>query len=157
MVPRGRARPPPRVPYLILVSRSFTQGSRSHHAPQLCGVPRAAGVSTREGAWSRDQSWSQRAGRPSPGSQSERERRPVGARALERLGGVCCSCACSCECCWFRLRWQKVGSSSWRRRNRSRSITMNGPWHIDSRERVLKLGETFEKQPRCAFHTLRCE
>lgn len=32
---------------------------------------------------------------------------------------------------------------------------MNGPWHIDSRERVLKLGETFEKKPRCAFHTVR--
>ncbi|XP_053420887.1 ELL-associated factor 2 isoform X1 [Nycticebus coucang] len=26
---------------------------------------------------------------------------------------------------------------------------------IDSRERVLKLGESFEKQPRCAFHTVR--
>lgn len=34
---------------------------------------------------------------------------------------------------------------------------MNGPWHIDSRERVLKLGASFEKQPRCAFHTVRCE
>lgn len=32
---------------------------------------------------------------------------------------------------------------------------MNGPWYIDSRERVLKLGESFEKQPRCAFHTVR--
>ncbi|XP_068401614.1 ELL-associated factor 2 [Eschrichtius robustus] len=30
-----------------------------------------------------------------------------------------------------------------------------GPSHIDSRERVLKLGESFEKQPRCAFHTVR--
>uniref|UniRef100_A0A8C7A705 Transcription elongation factor Eaf N-terminal domain-containing protein n=1 Tax=Neovison vison TaxID=452646 RepID=A0A8C7A705_NEOVI len=27
--------------------------------------------------------------------------------------------------------------------------------HMDRRERVLKLGETFEKQPRCAFHTVR--
>uniref|UniRef100_A0A2K5SHI6 ELL associated factor 2 n=1 Tax=Cebus imitator TaxID=2715852 RepID=A0A2K5SHI6_CEBIM len=26
--------------------------------------------------------------------------------------------------------------------------------HLDRRERVLKLGESFEKQPRCAFHTL---
>lgn len=35
---------------------------------------------------------------------------------------------------------------------------MNGagrPSRIDSRERVLKLGESFEKQPRCAFHTVR--
>ncbi|XP_066203378.1 ELL-associated factor 2 [Saccopteryx leptura] len=32
---------------------------------------------------------------------------------------------------------------------------MSRPWHIGSRERVLKLGETFEKQPRCAFHTVR--
>ncbi|XP_074220579.1 ELL-associated factor 2 isoform X1 [Camelus bactrianus] len=35
---------------------------------------------------------------------------------------------------------------------------MNGvarPSHIDSRERILKLGESFEKQPRCAFHTVR--
>ncbi|XP_049641888.1 ELL-associated factor 2 [Suncus etruscus] len=30
-----------------------------------------------------------------------------------------------------------------------------GPRHLDHRERVLKLGDTFEKQPRCAFHTLR--
>lgn len=29
-----------------------------------------------------------------------------------------------------------------------------GSWH-DGRERVLKLGHTFEKQPRCAFHTVR--
>lgn len=29
--------------------------------------------------------------------------------------------------------------------------------HVDSRERVLKLGESFEKHPRCAFHTVRCE
>ncbi|XP_016797230.2 ELL-associated factor 2 isoform X5 [Pan troglodytes] len=27
--------------------------------------------------------------------------------------------------------------------------------HLDRRERVLKLGESFEKQPRCAFHTVR--
>lgn len=32
---------------------------------------------------------------------------------------------------------------------------MNGPWYIDSRERVLKLGESFEEKPRCAFHTVR--
>ncbi|KAF6118398.1 ELL associated factor 2 [Phyllostomus discolor] len=32
---------------------------------------------------------------------------------------------------------------------------MSGPWHVDGRERVLKLGESFEKQPRCAFHTVR--
>ncbi|XP_004606738.1 ELL-associated factor 2 [Sorex araneus] len=35
---------------------------------------------------------------------------------------------------------------------------MNGPrgrWHVDSRERVLKLGDSFERQPRCAFHTVR--
>ncbi|XP_004675501.1 PREDICTED: ELL-associated factor 2 [Condylura cristata] len=30
-----------------------------------------------------------------------------------------------------------------------------GPWHIDNRERVLKLGDSFEKKPRCAFHTVR--
>ncbi|VFV33410.1 ell-associated factor 2-like [Lynx pardinus] len=30
-----------------------------------------------------------------------------------------------------------------------------GPSRIDHRERVLKLGESFEKQPRCAFHTVR--
>ncbi|XP_027441375.1 ELL-associated factor 2 [Zalophus californianus] len=30
-----------------------------------------------------------------------------------------------------------------------------GPSHMDRRERVLKLGESFEKQPRCAFHTVR--
>ncbi|EGV92670.1 ELL-associated factor 2 [Cricetulus griseus] len=37
---------------------------------------------------------------------------------------------------------------------------MNGPAglaYLDRRERVLKLGESFEKQPRCAFHTVRCE
>ncbi|XP_045396121.1 ELL-associated factor 2 isoform X1 [Lemur catta] len=27
--------------------------------------------------------------------------------------------------------------------------------HVDGRERVLKLGESFEKRPRCAFHTVR--
>ncbi|XP_006869410.1 PREDICTED: ELL-associated factor 2 [Chrysochloris asiatica] len=27
--------------------------------------------------------------------------------------------------------------------------------HFGSRERVLRLGESFEKQPRCAFHTVR--
>lgn len=35
---------------------------------------------------------------------------------------------------------------------------MNGPAglaSLDRRERVLKLGESFEKQPRCAFHTVR--
>ncbi|XP_038201609.1 ELL-associated factor 2 [Arvicola amphibius] len=35
---------------------------------------------------------------------------------------------------------------------------MNGPAglaYLDRRERVLKLGESFEKQPRCAFHTVR--
>ncbi|XP_035949628.2 ELL-associated factor 2 [Halichoerus grypus] len=30
-----------------------------------------------------------------------------------------------------------------------------GPSHMDRRERVLKLGESFEKHPRCAFHTVR--
>ncbi|XP_007536591.1 ELL-associated factor 2 isoform X1 [Erinaceus europaeus] len=30
-----------------------------------------------------------------------------------------------------------------------------GSWHADGRERVLKLGNSFEKQPRCAFHTVR--
>uniref|UniRef100_A0A8C6FPK5 Uncharacterized protein n=1 Tax=Moschus moschiferus TaxID=68415 RepID=A0A8C6FPK5_MOSMO len=30
-----------------------------------------------------------------------------------------------------------------------------GPSYIDSRERVLKLGGSFEKQPRCAFHTVK--
>ncbi|XP_075412453.1 ELL-associated factor 2 isoform X2 [Tenrec ecaudatus] len=30
-----------------------------------------------------------------------------------------------------------------------------GSSHFGSRERVLKLGESFEKQPRCAFHTVR--
>ncbi|XP_042637331.1 ELL-associated factor 2 [Orycteropus afer afer] len=30
-----------------------------------------------------------------------------------------------------------------------------GRLHFGSRERVLKLGESFEKQPRCAFHTVR--
>lgn len=37
---------------------------------------------------------------------------------------------------------------------------MNGPAglvHLGRRERVLKLGESFEKQPRYAFHTVRCE
>lgn len=37
---------------------------------------------------------------------------------------------------------------------------MNGPAglaYLDRRERILKLGESFEKQPRCAFHTVRCE
>lgn len=37
---------------------------------------------------------------------------------------------------------------------------MNGaapPPLLEPKERVLKLGETFEKQPRCAFHTVRCE
>ncbi|CAK6441704.1 unnamed protein product [Pipistrellus nathusii] len=32
---------------------------------------------------------------------------------------------------------------------------MNGPWYADSRERILKLGDSFEKRPRCAFHTVR--
>ncbi|XP_012874952.1 PREDICTED: ELL-associated factor 2 [Dipodomys ordii] len=35
---------------------------------------------------------------------------------------------------------------------------MNGPAglsHLGRRERVLKLGQSFEKQPRCAFHTVR--
>ncbi|PKU40188.1 ell-associated factor 2 [Limosa lapponica baueri] len=34
---------------------------------------------------------------------------------------------------------------------------MNGavPSLFDPKERVLKLGESFEKQPRCAFHTVR--
>lgn len=35
---------------------------------------------------------------------------------------------------------------------------MNGPAglaYLDRRERILKLGESFEKQPRCAFHTVR--
>ncbi|KAG9467659.1 hypothetical protein GDO78_014519 [Eleutherodactylus coqui] len=26
---------------------------------------------------------------------------------------------------------------------------------FDTKERVLKLGETFDKQPRCGFHTIR--
>lgn len=30
-----------------------------------------------------------------------------------------------------------------------------GRSHNDRRERVLKLGESFEKHPRCAFHTVR--
>ncbi|XP_011369612.1 ELL-associated factor 2 [Pteropus medius] len=48
------------------------------------------------------------------------------------------------------------GRQRWRRRpSRRRRIMMNGPWHIGSRERVLKLGESFEKQPLCAFHTVR--
>lgn len=36
---------------------------------------------------------------------------------------------------------------------------MNGmaPPLFEPKERVLQLGETFEKQPRCAFHTVRCE
>lgn len=36
---------------------------------------------------------------------------------------------------------------------------MNGmaPPLVEPKERVLQLGETFEKQPRCAFHTVRCE
>lgn len=39
-------------------------------------------------------------------------------------------------------------------------IMMNGAaglGHFDRRERVLKLGESFEKHPRCAFHTVRCK
>ncbi|XP_062033009.1 ELL-associated factor 2 [Lepus europaeus] len=31
----------------------------------------------------------------------------------------------------------------------------SGLWYMDRRERVLKLGKSFEKQPRCAFHTVR--
>lgn len=48
----------------------------------------------------------------------------------------------------------------WPRQSHSRRIMMNGaagPSHMDRRERVLKLGESFEKHPRCAFHTVRCE
>jgi len=46
----------------------------------------------------------------------------------------------------------------WPRQSHSRRIMMNGaagPSHMDRRERVLKLGESFEKHPRCAFHTVR--
>ncbi|XP_032725684.1 ELL-associated factor 2 [Lontra canadensis] len=42
--------------------------------------------------------------------------------------------------------------------SRSQRKMMNGAAglsHMDRRERVLKLGESFEKQPRCAFHTVR--
>lgn len=41
----------------------------------------------------------------------------------------------------------------------SGGLGMNGAARalFDSKERVLLLGESFEKQPRCAFHTLRCE
>lgn len=49
-------------------------------------------------------------------------------------------------------RWPR---QSWSRRRMMNGIA--GTSHIDSRERVLKLGESFEKQPRCAFHTVRCE
>lgn len=39
------------------------------------------------------------------------------------------------------------------------AAAMNGavPSLYDPKVRVLKLGESFEKQPRCAFHTVRCE
>ncbi|KAM9123811.1 ELL-associated factor 2 [Pangshura tecta] len=39
----------------------------------------------------------------------------------------------------------------------ARGAAMNGaaPQLFDPKERVLKLGESFEKQPRCAFHTVR--
>lgn len=58
-------------------------------------------------------------------------------------------------------RFQKVVAAGHGRRPSVRRRTrMNGPAglaHLDRRERVLKLGESFEKQPRCAFHTVRCE
>ncbi len=36
---------------------------------------------------------------------------------------------------------------------------MNGTAYsnFDNQEHVLKLGETFEKQPKSAFHTVRCK
>lgn len=38
-------------------------------------------------------------------------------------------------------------------------IIMNGTAYsnFDNQEHVLKLGETFEKQPKSAFHTVRCK
>jgi len=38
-------------------------------------------------------------------------------------------------------------------------IRMNGTAYsnFDNQEHVLKLGETFEKQPKSAFHTVRCK
>ncbi|XP_036907411.1 ELL-associated factor 2 isoform X1 [Sturnira hondurensis] len=56
------------------------------------------------------------------------------------------------------LLWAEVADGEnlgWLRRSRSRRRMMSGPWHVDGRERILKLGESFEKQPRCAFHTVR--
>lgn len=36
---------------------------------------------------------------------------------------------------------------------------MNGaaPPLLDCKERALLLGDSFERKPRCAFHTVRCE
>lgn len=36
---------------------------------------------------------------------------------------------------------------------------MNGTAYsnFDNQEHILKLGETFEKQPKSAFHTVRCK
>lgn len=42
-------------------------------------------------------------------------------------------------------------------RQRTRMSGPAGLAYLDRRERVLKLGESFQKQPRCAFHTVRCE
>lgn len=137
----------------ILLQGTLLQPSTSAVRPS-----RGACAATREETWRRDQDpRSQGAGRASPGSQSARERCPLG-RARQARGGVS----------WVpgpqqvQLFQDEVADGSerrWPRQSRSQRM-MNGaagPSHMDRRERVLKLGESFEKQPRCAFHTIRCE
>lgn len=154
LVPRRRLRPrpPPQVRYLPVASRSSTKAPGSHHAPQ------SRCVATREGAWRPDHGLGakgrgallQAANQHARGGRWGRARWATGRslswprpRLLKRL---------------FQARGGgRLGSASWRRRSRRRRLTMNGPWYIDSRERVLKLGESFEEKPRCAFHTVRCE
>ena len=101
-------------------------------------------------------SWA-RGGAPFP-------RKPISAQwdgARLARGGVCGGCTGSPRRSWFKQAEVATGSLRQRQRqSQSRRRRMNGaagPSHIDSRERVLKLGGSFEKQPRCAFHTVRCE
>jgi hypothetical protein len=56
----------------------------------------------------------------------------------------------------FQRLWQGTAKA----KSGRQGTRMSGPAglaYLDRRERVLKLGESFEKQPRCAFHTVRCE
>lgn len=67
----------------------------------------------------------------------------------------------------FHLEVQySSGARAWSRRGRrcQRRRTGGGPGMngvapplFDCKERALLLGESFERQPRCAFHTVRCE